>query len=125
MTSTDGELFILEAWQQAVQMAWSLAKAERIAELNGSRSKTFDTRGLHPYSVEWGRILAFEVLMPELAHARYEGQSQQIDMVTMRKLAHQEGYDEWVREQVERALAEGQPVSRKVQHDCGGRAPGT
>jgi hypothetical protein len=95
--------FIFEVWCEAVAMAWSFCKSERLGELRGSRVKSFDGRGLHPYSIEWGRILACEVIFPELGYARYDG-GVKVDMVTMRSLAHAEAYDEWLREQLERAL---------------------
>lgn len=55
----------------ALKAAFSLAKATRKRELEGKRTvKTFDARGLHPLSVEWGRILALEELEPSLAMRR-------------------------------------------------------
>lgn len=43
-------------WTELVHEAYQLAYGERLAELNGRRPRTFDDRGLHPYSEVWGRI---------------------------------------------------------------------
>lgn len=40
----------------AVEQAYQLAKSERLAEMKGRRQRTFDDRGLHPYSEVWGYI---------------------------------------------------------------------
>jgi hypothetical protein len=104
--------------EEALRMAFSFAKAERIGELNGSRVKAFDGRGLHPYSVEWGRILACEALYPDLAQSRFPEGEEALDMVTMRRRAHAEAYEEWVRERVETALAEAQlSITKGVRRD--------
>lgn len=49
----------------AVKQAYELAKAERLAEFKGRRPRTFDDRGLHPYSEVWGYIGA--ATSPEIA----------------------------------------------------------
>lgn len=46
-------------WMAMVEQAFALARGERLAILNGRRSRTFDDRGLHPYSEVWGKIDAF------------------------------------------------------------------
>lgn len=66
-------------------MAFTFAKAERLAELRGDyRAKRWDSRGLHPYSVEWGRILAFEVALPELGNERWIDPERPVDPVSLR-----------------------------------------
>jgi len=40
------------------QQAFRLAYAERINELRGVYVARFDKRGLHPYSVLWGQLIA-------------------------------------------------------------------
>jgi len=41
----------------ALREAYRLAKAERLSELRGGpRARTFDARGLHPWSEAWGYI---------------------------------------------------------------------
>ena len=52
----------VERWCELVREAYLLARARRLHELRGKYVKTFDGRGLHPYSVVWGQIL---LLMPE------------------------------------------------------------
>lgn len=84
MTSDEA---ILEAWASCVAFAWNLAKADRSRELRGDRSvKAFDARGLHPYSVEWGRILTYESMLPELADVRACSHPP-LDWITMRRMA--------------------------------------
>lgn len=68
--SDDLAQLIWDEWLRALQSAYRLARAERLAELNGSRYKRYDERGVHVYSAEWGRVYTCEVLMPELAEFR-------------------------------------------------------
>ncbi len=58
-------------WQESLAFAYQLAKAERLAELRGDRRiRRFNEAGLHPYSIEWGQILAVEALAPVYGAAR-------------------------------------------------------
>jgi hypothetical protein len=54
----------------ALRAAAAIAEAEALARMRGEFPKRFDTRGIHPWSEEWGRIHALEDLHPELAEAR-------------------------------------------------------
>jgi hypothetical protein len=54
-------------WVQSLQRAYTLARAERLNELNGTRVRRFDAMGLHPESEAWGCIHAAENLEPVLA----------------------------------------------------------
>lgn len=46
---------------QAVTEAWQLAYGERMNELRDDRrARLLDERGLHPYSVVWGKIIYLE-----------------------------------------------------------------
>lgn len=69
-TSADLEQLVWEEWLRALQGAYRLARAERLAELHGTRYRKYDERGVHVYSAEWGRIYGCEVLLPELADFR-------------------------------------------------------
>lgn len=88
---------IFEAWQEALAMAYTIAKAERSAELaGGKRPPRFDGRGLHPYSLEWGRILTFEVMLPELAYLRFTGDEvRSCDPLSLRWDAHDDATREY------------------------------
>jgi hypothetical protein len=61
---------VLDAWCEATMEAWRLAFGARCNEVKGHHVKSFDSRGLHPYSEAWGKILALESLLPELAEVR-------------------------------------------------------
>lgn len=77
----------LAAWAEALWQAFVLAKGERGREIRGERKvRTFDSQGLHPYSMLWGRVLTCEFLLPELAHARDHGEPV-CTPITMRALA--------------------------------------
>ena len=46
---------IFNAWVEALRECYMLARGERLGELRGRRVKLLDERGLHPFSVAWGR----------------------------------------------------------------------
>lgn len=59
------------AWQEALRACYKLAKAQRGRELDGDRSvQRFNEQGLHPFSTEWGRLMALEALLPGLSDMR-------------------------------------------------------
>lgn len=50
------------AWehlQRSAREAYLIARGERLAELRGRRPRTFDDRGLHPYSYVAGEAAAY------------------------------------------------------------------
>lgn len=47
----------------ALQVAYDIAYTGRRANLRNTRLRTFDERGLHPYSVAWGRVFELEQLL--------------------------------------------------------------
>lgn len=49
-----------DLWLRSVRAAYKLAHRQRLAQLRGKRVKSFDDRGLHPYSEMWGRIILAE-----------------------------------------------------------------
>lgn len=62
---------IRDAWKEALSTAFSLAKADRARELRGDRTVArFNEQGLHPFSAEWGRLMALEALQPGLSDVR-------------------------------------------------------
>jgi len=82
---------VYEVWLEALSFAFLLAKGARAAELRGDRrSKTFDPRGMHPYSEEWGKVRACEELIPELETLRADA-----DAVSMRATAFREAEDDF------------------------------
>lgn len=96
---TDGQV-IIDAWLEAIRDAFMLARGERLSELRGGRRpRSFDDRGLHPYTLAWGRIWAYEVLIPALAEARLS--DPMCDPVTLRRIAKTDAegafYDELTR----------------------------
>ena len=72
MTVDQATQHIIVAWCDALQHYYELAKAERLAELHDRRSKLLDARGLHPLSLEAGRIQACESLVLELADCGFD-----------------------------------------------------
>jgi|1186.fasta_scaffold125459_3 hypothetical protein len=62
---------ILEEFCTAVLSYWMLVRGERLGELRGQHSRTFDQRGLHPGSVEIGRIHMCVDLFPELGYLEF------------------------------------------------------
>lgn len=87
---------IFEEWADALYSAWLAAKGARLAEMRGDRRvKRFNTQGLHPYSVEWGRVLACEALLPELTALRETG-DYDLTPVTMSNHAAREGEREFI-----------------------------
>jgi hypothetical protein len=57
---------IITAWCEAIRSLYALARGERLGELTGRRSRLLDDRGLHPYSLEVGRVMALQELYPAL-----------------------------------------------------------
>lgn len=106
-----------DAWKEAVDAAYQIARGERLGELRGRRPKTFDRRGLHPFSTECGRIMALQALVPRLAkldfnhlelrRAAFEDAEQQYEQEIMAKLHQksQDGGEQWTNP--ERAQGEG------------------
>jgi hypothetical protein len=80
-----------EAHQQAMNQAHRLAKSERLSELKGRHLRRFDGQGLHPFSVEVGRLLALRELFPELAEV-------DLDPVTLRLKAQVDANSEFADE---------------------------
>jgi hypothetical protein len=60
------EAQVIEEWCSALSNFYSLVRGERLGELRDRRSRLLDNRGLHPASLEIGRIQACEALLPEL-----------------------------------------------------------
>lgn len=63
---------IFQRWVDALQTAYKLAYAARTADLNFRPVKRYDSRGVHPFSEECGRIAELQQLMPELSHAGFD-----------------------------------------------------
>ena len=82
---------IYDLWAECLSWAYVVARGERAAEIRGDRrAKRFDGRGLHPYSVAWGYVLACESFAPELAELRDLGGDVACEPVTLRAAAHRE-----------------------------------
>lgn len=79
---------LVDAWLEGLRDAYYLAKGERIGELRGRRVKLLDDRGMHPYSVAWGRVYALEALRPELQSARLSDPP--VDPVQLRRVAQRD-----------------------------------
>lgn len=63
---------VIREWCEELRIAWLLARTERLGELRGQRSKTFDDRGLHPYSHVVGRIEALQGVLPLLRELNFD-----------------------------------------------------
>jgi hypothetical protein len=74
---------ITDLWIESLQAAYSLARGERLNELNGRYTKSRDERGLHGYSYVWGQVRALEGLEPVLAN-----EDVTTDPIALRKAAH-------------------------------------
>ena len=98
MTSDDAAMDVWDAWLAALSECYHLAKGERLGELRGRRVKLLDARGLHPYSLAWGRVLALEKQHPGLSAARLSDPP--TDPVRLRRVAQRDAerafYDELV-----------------------------
>lgn len=82
---------IFHRWTEAVQAAYRLAHASRTADLYFRPVKRFDSRGVHPFSEECGRIAELQQLMPELRNAGF-------DPVLLRREAEKDATEQFVRE---------------------------
>jgi hypothetical protein len=81
---------VVELHEEAVRHAHTLAKAERTREIRGRSSvRRFNDQGLHPYSVEWGRIWALQELLPEMLAGSA------VDPVSMRSEAGRAAERDW------------------------------
>jgi hypothetical protein len=58
---------LTQAWVDALQRAYTLARNERLNEMRGKHVKRFDAMGLHPESEAWGQVHMAENLDPTLA----------------------------------------------------------
>lgn len=83
--SPQADDLLTEGWLRAMQLAWQLAYATRLDELRGERRKTFDSRGVHPFSMNVGMVYAYEELCPALALAGF-------DPITLRRDAEFEAH---------------------------------
>ena len=97
-----------------VEQAFKLAYTERMNELRGVHVKRWDSRGLHPYSVVWGQIIALE-----------NGEAQTIGPVKMREIARASADLDHHKQQHEeaddiRTLLEERLVAAKGQSPQGG-----
>lgn len=111
-----------DAWasfQTALRHAHRIAHGERMNELIGKRVRTFDERGLHPYSEIWGQINMLAA-HPEV-HARLaELDSEEVPTPAhMRRLAHEEADADFIR-----AIREGGEAVPAVQEWMRDHEPG-
>jgi len=107
---------IYDQWKEAVNAAYHIARGERLGELRGRRPRTFDARGLHPFSTEVGRIMALKAVIPRLAkldfnhlelrQAAFEDAEEQYEKEIIARLRaqSQDGGDQWMNQ--ERAAGE-------------------
>lgn len=83
--SDDIEAMLRERWWRSLRLAWSAAKVERRAQLDGFRARaSFDSQGIHSYSHHWGEAKLIEALLPDLEEVR---RAHGVDPVSMRTLA--------------------------------------
>lgn len=93
---------VYATWLDAIQHAFLLAKSQRLAEIRADRrTKRFDARGLHPVSVEWGKVFACENLLPGLTELRDVG-GDPCDPVSLDRLAQEAARVAFVEELAER-----------------------
>ena len=87
---------LYNCWVEAINAAWMYARGERLGELRGKRVQRFDPQGVHPYSLEWGRIMAYEVLDLSLMELRFCGEPN-LTPISMKKLAYEDAEEEFFR----------------------------
>lgn len=63
---------LADYWVDSLIAAYGYAKGERAAELRDERVRRYDGRGLHPFSVECGRIEALQDVEPVLREAGFD-----------------------------------------------------
>lgn len=84
------EVFWLDVWAKAVRAAYKIAYGERLAQLRGKRTKSFDDRGLHPPSEQWGRITLAESFIQEGAGLPY------VSPASVRSMAETDAYHDFI-----------------------------
>jgi len=85
----------LEAYCQRLRDLYLMAKADRLGELRGRRSRLLDDQGLHPWSIVWGEAMGLAVLFPEIPAAIPP------DPVGIRGAAYTDAEDEFAAEVAE------------------------
>jgi hypothetical protein len=100
------EAVIIKAWCEAVCQHYTLAKGERLGELRGRRPRTIDERGLHPLSLEVGRILALQEMLPDLELLEFTH-------LLSRKAAHNDAANEYEQEIVSKWRHTEWPTSQE------------
>jgi hypothetical protein len=88
---------LVELWMEALRHAYQFARSERLLELRDKRPRLLDDRGLHPYSLEVGRIMALRELEPALAEVQF-------DPIELRRLARQDAAKQFADEVFEERL---------------------
>ena len=63
---------LADYWLDSLIAAYKYAKGERAAELRDEYVRRYDGRGLHPFSVECGRIEALQDAEPVLREAGFD-----------------------------------------------------
>jgi hypothetical protein len=99
------EADIIKAWCEAVHQHYIIARGERLGELRGRRPRTIDERGLHPLSLEVGRILALQELVPDLELLEFTH-------LRSRKAAHNDAAEEYEEEIVSKWRQTEWPTSQ-------------
>jgi hypothetical protein len=94
----DLETLIVGAWLTALTQAWRIARGRRLGQLRGPSSQSYDARGIHPYSEQWGWVFACELLCPWLTQVR-EG----CDPHVLRKAAQADAEREFAEEIIRNA----------------------
>lgn len=80
-------------WARATRAAYKLAYGERSALVRGKRTRSYDDRGLHPYSEQWGRMtLAESFVMAETGWLPY------LSPASLRDMAHADAHHDYVKE---------------------------
>ncbi len=81
---------------EALEAVWSLSHARVLKRLRGEYVPEFDNRGLHPASVEFGRLFALGELM---------GTSGDLDPVLLKREARESAVAQF-REEIRQAVIE-------------------
>lgn len=122
---------VIEAWCHAISVYYALVRGERLGEFMEKRSRLIDSRGLHPLSLEVGRIMALQDLYPLLEEAEFnhldvrtaaqEDAARQYEMETAVEVGLRNG---WITEAHANAILTSHDGGDKWKNRARGRGAG-
>lgn len=89
---------VVALWVDLCSEVYSLYRADRSAQLRGSRTQRFDGRGVHPISWCWGQIDACAAVVPVIEWAMFATGDQIFSPKTVRAAAYKEAERDYAAE---------------------------